>query len=36
VARAVRLLSQGIGSVGSARQWPKEAPGYGAWWRIDF
>ena len=36
VARAVRLLSQGIRRVDSASQWPKEAPNYGAWWHIDF
>ena len=34
VARAARLLSQGIRSVDSASHWPKEAPGYGQWWRI--
>jgi alpha-ribazole phosphatase len=36
VARAVRLLSQGFRSVSSASQWPKDAPSYGKWWRIDF
>ena len=36
VARAVRLLSQGVRRVDSASQWPKEAPNYGAWWHIDF
>lgn len=36
VARAVRLLSQGFRSVSSASQWPKDAPSYGEWWRIDF
>ena len=35
VARAVRLLSQGFRSVSSASQWPKDAPSYGEWWRID-
>lgn len=35
VARAVRLLSQGLRSVDSASQWPTNAPGYGEWWRID-
>ena len=32
VARAVQLLSQGIRSVDTAIQWPKDAPGYGQWW----
>jgi alpha-ribazole phosphatase len=36
VARATQLLSQGIRTVDSASQWPKDAPGYGEWWRIDF
>ncbi len=36
VARAVRLLSQEFRSVSSASQWPKQAPGYGEWWRLDF
>ena len=36
VARAVHLLSQGLRSVDSAAQWPKDAPGYGVWWRVDF
>ena len=36
VARAAHLLSQGMRSVDSASQWPKDAPGYGEWWRIDF
>jgi alpha-ribazole phosphatase len=31
VARAAQLLSQGIQSVDSASQWPKDAPGYGQW-----
>jgi len=31
VARAVQLLSQGIRSVDTAIQWPKDAPGYGKW-----
>ena len=35
VARAVQLLSQGIRRVDSASQWPKDAPGYGEWWRLD-
>jgi alpha-ribazole phosphatase len=36
VARAVQLLSKGIRWVESASQWPKDAPSYGEWWRIDF
>ena len=36
VARATQLLSRGMRSVDSASQWPKDAPGYGEWWRIDF
>ena len=36
VARAVQLLSQGIRSVDTAIQWPKDAPGHGQCWRIDF
>ena len=36
VARAVQLLSQGFRSVDSAGQWPKDAPGYGVWWCVDF
>ena len=32
VARAVQLLSQGIRSVQSVHQWPKDAPGYGEWY----
>jgi len=36
VARATQLLSQGIRTVVNASQWPKDAPGYGEWWRIDF
>ena len=36
VARATQLLSKGFRSVDSASQWPKDAPGYGEWWRIDF
>jgi len=36
VARAALLLSQAIRSVDTAIQWPKDAPGYGQWWRIDF
>ena len=35
VARAVFLLSQGIRTVDSASQWPKDAPGYGEWWCVD-
>ena len=35
VARAAKLLSQGIRRVDSASQWPKNAPGYGEWWRLD-
>ena len=35
VARAAQLLSQGIQSVDSASQWPKDAPGYGEWWCVD-
>jgi len=35
VARATQLLSQGFRSVDSASQWPKDAPGYGEWWRLD-
>ncbi len=35
VARAVQLLSQGIRRVDSASDWPKDAPGYGEWWRLD-
>jgi len=35
VARAVHLISQGIRSVDSASQWPKDAPGYGQWWCVD-
>jgi len=31
VARAAHLLAQGIRSVDSASQWPKDAPGYGQW-----
>jgi alpha-ribazole phosphatase len=36
VARATQLLSKGFRSVVSASQWPKDAPGYGEWLRIDF
>ena len=36
VARATQLLSQGIRTVVNASQWPKDAPGYGEWLRIDF
>lgn len=35
VARAAQLLSQGVRSVDSASQWPKEAPGYGQWWCLE-
>jgi len=35
VARAAQLLSQGMRSVDSARQWPKDAPGYGQWWCLN-
>ena len=35
VARAAHLLAQGIRSVDSASQWPKDAPGYGEWWCVD-
>jgi alpha-ribazole phosphatase len=35
VARAVHLLAQGIQSVDSASQWPKDALGYGEWWCVD-
>ena len=35
VARAAQLLSQGIRSVDSASQWPKDAPGYGQWRCVD-
>jgi alpha-ribazole phosphatase len=35
VARAAQLLSQGLRSVDSASQWPKEAPGYGQWWCLE-
>ena len=35
VARVAKLLSQGIRRVDSASQWPKDAPGYGEWWRLD-
>ena len=31
VARAAKLLSQGIRRVESASQWPEDAPGYGEW-----
>lgn len=31
VARAAHLLSQGLRTLENARQWPKEAPGYGQW-----
>ena len=34
VARAAQLLSQGIRSVDTAIQWPKDAPGYGKWSMI--
>jgi len=36
VARAALLLSQGSRTVDTAIQWPKDAPAYGEWWRIDF
>ena len=35
VARAAHLLAQGIRSVDSASQWPKDAPGYGQWCCVD-
>jgi alpha-ribazole phosphatase len=36
VACATQLLSKGFRSAVSASQWPKDAPGYGEWLRIDF
>ncbi len=31
VARALQLLTQGVATVDHANQWPREAPGCGAW-----
>jgi alpha-ribazole phosphatase len=36
VARAAKLLAQGIRTVHSASQWPVDAPGYGQWHCIDY
>ena len=35
VARAVKLISQGVLSVDNASQWPQDAPGYGQWWCLN-
>jgi alpha-ribazole phosphatase len=35
VARAISLLSKGSRKVTKANQWPKDAPEYGEWWKID-
>ena len=32
VIRAATLLAQGVRRVTDASQWPKDAPGFGAWW----
>lgn len=34
VIRAVTLLTHGSVMQLSARQWPREAPGYGRWWEL--
>jgi alpha-ribazole phosphatase len=34
VIRAASLIAKGVRRVADASQWPKDAPGFGQWWRV--